>query len=157
MSLSLSDQEKYVGPTPRRRFAKLSVRNYHSTRHSSTKPNIRIDPVSPLPVLRSMADCDVILQDRDAPLDQEMRQRRFCFRVFTNPRSRDVVQLRRSVGFFVNKDERRARDFQRRDNQRDQLAFGNERVGLVEYRVKRVFRQFFDVSPARGRVRVSSL
>ena len=43
MSLSLSDQEKYVGPTPRRRFAKLSVRNYHSTRHSSTKPNIRID------------------------------------------------------------------------------------------------------------------
>jgi hypothetical protein len=74
MSLSLSDQEKYVGPTPRRRFAKLSVRNYHSTRHSSTKPNIRIDPVSPLPVLRSMADCDVILQDRDAPLDQEMRQ-----------------------------------------------------------------------------------
>jgi hypothetical protein len=30
-------------PAPCRRFAKFFVRNYHSTRHSSTKPNIRID------------------------------------------------------------------------------------------------------------------
>jgi hypothetical protein len=30
--------------------------------------------VSPLPMLRSMADCDVILRHQDAPMDQEMHQ-----------------------------------------------------------------------------------